>query len=102
MRGFFLIVIYEVMVGAESGEENFRKIDLGFLDKDGDESFDIFYKTETFGTVKYVKFASTDPKHQDKVRRLLEDGTDQDFYIHEDNLFKYYKYATRSLKAMDF
>jgi hypothetical protein len=90
------------MVGAESGEENFRKIDLGFLDKDGDESFDIFYKTETFGTVKYVKFASTDPKHQDKVRRLLEDGTDQDFYIHEDNLFKYYKYATRSLKAMDF
>ena len=90
------------MVGAESGEENFKEIDLGFLDKGGDKSFYIFYKTETFGTVKYVKFASTDPKHQDKVRRLLEDGTDQDFYIHGDKLFKYYKYATRSLKAMDF
>ena len=42
------------MVGAESGEENFREIDLGFLDKGGDESFDIFYMTETFGTIKYV------------------------------------------------
>ena len=68
--------------------------------KGGDESFDIFYQTETFGTIKYVLFASTDPKHQDKVKRLLEDGTDQDFYIHEEDLFKYYKYATKSLKAM--
>lgn len=76
-------------MGAETGEGNFREIDIGFLDKGGDESFDIFYQTETFGTVKYVKFASTDPKHQDKVRRLLEDGTDQDFYIHEEDLFKY-------------
>ena len=28
------------------------------------------------------------------------DGTDQDFYIQEEDLFKYYKYATKSLKAM--
>ena len=88
------------MVGAETEEGKFREIDIGFLDKGGDESFDIFYQTETFGTIKYVLFASTDPKHQDKVKRLLEDGTDQDFYIHEEDLFKYYKYATKSLKAM--
>jgi HD-GYP domain-containing protein (c-di-GMP phosphodiesterase class II) len=89
-----------VKVAAENEERKFREIDIGFLDKGGDESFDIFYQTESFGTIKYVKFASTDPKHQDKVRKLLEDGTDQDFYIHEDDLFKYYKFATRSLKAM--
>ncbi len=84
----------------EEKEGKFRIIDIGFLDKGGDESFDIFYQTESFGTIKYVLFASTDPRHQDKVRRLLEEGPEQDFYIHEEDLFKYYKYATRSLKAM--
>ena len=67
------------MVGAEKEEGKFREIDIGFLDKGGDESFDIFYQTETFGTIKFVLFATTEPKHQDKVRRLLEDGTDQEF-----------------------
>lgn len=75
-------------MGAESGEEKFREIDISFLDKGGDENFDIFYQTESFGTIKYVLFASTDPKHQDKVRRLLEDGPEQEFYIHEEDLFK--------------
>ena len=88
------------MVGAETEEGKFREIDIGFLSEGGDESFDIFYQTESFGTIKYVLFASTDPKHQDKVKRLLEEGTDQEFYIHEEDLFKYYKYATKSLKAM--
>ena len=85
---------------AETEEKKFREIDIAFLDTGGDESFDIFYQTESFGTIKYVKFASTDPKHQDKVRRLLEEGTDQEFYIQEEDLFKYYKYATLSRKAM--
>ena len=87
-------------MAAEKKEEKFRAIDISFLDKGGDESFDIFYQTESFGTIKYVLFASTDPKHQDKVRRLLEEGPEQDFFIHEEDLFKYYKYATKSLKAM--
>jgi len=50
--------------------------------------------------IKYIKVASIDPKHQDKLRRLLEDGIDQGFYIQEEDFFKYYKYATKSLKAM--
>jgi hypothetical protein len=85
---------------AEATEEgNYREINIEFLAKGGDEAFDIFYKTDSFGTTKYVKFASTAPEHQEKVKRLLEDGTDQDFYIHEEDLFKYYKFATNALRA---
>jgi hypothetical protein len=89
-------------VGVGTKEGNFREIDISFLEEGDEESFDIFFQTESFGNIKYIKVASIDPKHQDKVRRLLEDGTDQDFYIHEEDLFKYYKYATKSLKAMVF
>jgi hypothetical protein len=89
-------------VGVETEKGNFREIDISFLEEGGEESFDIFYQTESFGNIKYIKVASIDPKHQYKVRRLLEDGTDQDFYIQEEDLFKYYKYATKSLKAMVF
>ena len=37
---------------AEEKEGRFREIDIGFLAKGGDESFDIFYQTESFGTIK--------------------------------------------------
>ena len=85
---------------AEVTEEgSYREINIEFLAQGGDEAFDIFYKTDSFGTTKFVKFASTEPKHQEKVKRLLEDGTDQDFFIHEDDLFKYYKFATNALRA---
>ena len=85
---------------AEVTEEgSYREINIEFLARGGDEAFDIFYKTDSFGTTKFVKFASTEPKHQEKVKRLLEDGTDQDFFIHEDDLFKYYKFATNALRA---
>jgi HD-GYP domain-containing protein (c-di-GMP phosphodiesterase class II) len=87
-------------VGAVTEEGKFREINIEFLAKGGGEAFDIFYKTESFGTDKFVKFASTEPRHQEKVKRLLEEGTDQDFYIHEEDLFKYYSHATRSLRAV--
>ena len=80
--------------------DKFREINIEFLSKGGDEAFDIFYKTESFGAEKYVKFASTERKHQEKVFRLLEEGTDQEFYIHDTDLFKYYKYATNSLRSV--
>jgi HD-GYP domain-containing protein (c-di-GMP phosphodiesterase class II) len=87
-------------VGAETEEGYFRETDISFLEEGGEESFDIFYQTESFGNIKYIKVASIDPKHQDKVRRLLEDRTDQDFYIQEEDLFNYYKYTTKSLKVL--
>lgn len=87
-------------MGAVTEEGKFREINIEFLAKGEGEAFDIFYKTESFGTDKFVKFASTEPRHQEKVKRLLEEGTDQDFYIHEEDLFKYYSHATRSLRAV--
>ena len=87
-------------MGTVAEEDRFREINIEFLAKGGDEAFDIFYKTDSFGTEKFVKFASTERKHQEKVMRLLEEGTDQEFYIHEADLFKYYKYATNSLRAV--
>lgn len=87
-------------MGTVAEEDKFREINIEFLAKGGDEAFDIFYKTDNFGTDKFVKFASTERKHQEKVMRLLEEGTDQEFYIHEADLFKYYKFATNSLRAV--
>lgn len=87
-------------MGTATEGDNYREINIEFLAKGGDEGFDIFYKTDNFGTEKFVKFASTERKHQEKVMRLLEEGTDQEFYIHEDDLFKYYKFATNSLRAV--
>jgi len=81
-------------------EGKYREINIEFLAKGGDEGFNIFYKTESFGTEKFVMFASTERKHQEKILRLLEEGTDQDFYIHEEDLFKYYKHATNALRAV--
>ena len=63
-------------MGTATEESNYREINLESLAKGGDEGFDIFYKTDSYGTVKFVKFASTERKHREKVMRLLEDGAD--------------------------
>ena len=42
---------------------NYRKINLEFLSNSSSESFDIFYKTNSLGKVKFVKFASQ-PENQ--------------------------------------
>ena len=80
----------------EIDPKSFRPINIEFLAKGTGESFDIFFRSDS---ENFVKFASTDPKHQDKVLRLLEEGEiEQEFYIREEDLFKYYKYATQSLR----
>lgn len=83
---------------SDTKPNSFRPINIEFLAKGKGESFDIFLKSDS---ENFVKFASTDPKHQDKVLRLLEEGEiEQDFYIHEEDLFKYYNYATQSLRSV--
>ena len=80
---------------SDTGSNSFRPINIEFLAKGTGDSFDIFLQSDS---ENFVKFASTDPKHQDKVLRLLEEGEiDQEFYIREEDLFKYYQYATKSL-----
>jgi len=81
-----------------SDSNNFRPVNIEFLAKGTGDSFDIFLQSDS---ENFVKFASTDPKHQDKVLRLLEEGEiDQEFFIREEDLFKYYQYATQSLRSV--
>ncbi|MBI4383671.1 MAG: HD-GYP domain-containing protein [Nitrospinae bacterium] len=82
-------------------EDHYRPINIEFLNSTGKEHFDVFYRTESFGSVNYVKFASSRPEHQEKFRRLLESGELlQEFYIHETDLFKYYEQATQTLRTV--
>jgi HD-GYP domain-containing protein (c-di-GMP phosphodiesterase class II) len=87
--------------GIDEHQEVFRAIDLEFLRGDGAEIFDIFYKTESFGNTQFVKFASSHPSHQNKVRRLIEEGvSEQEFFIREEDLGKYHGQATKALRSM--
>ena len=82
-------------------DQRFRPIDLKYLKGEIQESFEIYYKTEAFGTTQFVKFVSADPQHQDKARKLIEEkeGTEE-FFIKEEDLMKYFNQATTHLRDM--
>jgi len=87
--------------GIDEQQEMFRPIDLEFLKIDGAEVFDIFYKTTRFGSTRFVKFASTHPSHQEKIRKLIQSGESHEkYYIREEDLGKYHGLATQSLRNM--
>jgi HD-GYP domain-containing protein (c-di-GMP phosphodiesterase class II) len=87
--------------GADRDEGQFRLINIRYMDVAATQYYDVFYKTSAFGTTRFVKFASSHPSHQDKVRRLIESGeSTQDFYIHEEDIAKYHQQATRSLRNL--
>ena len=80
---------------------HYRPINLEFLNQASKEHFDLFYRTESFGSITFVKFASSRPEHHEKVLRLLESGDcEETFYINEEDLFKYYQQATQSLRTI--
>ena len=82
-------------------DTSYRKINLEFLNNSEDDPFDIFYKTHSYGTIKYVRFATSKPEHHEKVVRLLKSGDPlEDFYIQEEDLFKYYRHATTTLRTI--
>jgi hypothetical protein len=85
----------------ELEDGQFRQINISYLDVGATQYYDIFYKSSAFGSTRFVKFASSHPAHQDKVRRLIESGeSNQDFYIHEEDIAKYHQQATRSLRKL--
>ena len=87
--------------GIDEQDELFSPIDLGFLEAGGTEFFDIFCKTTSFGNTQFVKFASSHPSHQEKIRKLIQSGeTNEEFYIREGDLTKYHSLATKSLRNM--
>jgi len=90
-----------VKTGVDEQEELFSPVDLEFFEETGNEVFDIFCKTSTFGTSKYVKFINTRPSNQEKIRKLIQSGeSNEEFYIREDDLTKYHGLATKSLRNM--
>jgi len=87
--------------GIDEQQELFRPIDLELLKVGGSEVFDLYYKTSAFGNTQFVKFASTHPSHQDKIRKLIESGDNhQEFHIREEDLGKYHGLATKALRTM--
>jgi len=90
-----------VKTAIDQNEEQFRLINIEYLEARGAQYYDVFYKTSAFGTTRFVKFASSHLSHQNKVRRLIESGeSNQEFYIHEGDLAKYHHQATRSLRKI--
>ena len=81
-------------------EDQFRPINTEFLQEEGDEVFDIYYKTSAFGNQEFVKFASNHPSHQNKVRQLIASGEYTEFFIRQDDLIKYYHQATEQLRVL--
>jgi len=85
----------------DQNDGQFRLINIEYLEVRATQFYDIFYKTSSFGTTRFVKFASNHPTHQHKVRKLIEAGDcNQDFYIHEEDLAKYHQQATHSLRQL--
>ncbi len=81
-------------------EDQFRPINTDFLQAEGDEVFDIYYKSSVFGSQEFVKFASSHPSHQNKVRQLIDSGEYTEFFILQDDLIKYYHQATEQLRTL--
>lgn len=85
----------------EHEEEQFRLINIEYLEFGPTQNYEIFYKSSAFGTPRFVKYASSHPSHQNKVRRLIESGeSNQEFYIREEDLVKYHQQATEALRSM--
>jgi len=82
-------------------EHEYRPINAELLDKSHLGDFELFYKTESFGETRFVKFASSEPAHLEKLRGLIESGELQEqLYIKETDRMKYHGQATESLRAL--
>lgn len=84
----------------EKKEDQFRPINTNLLQSGGKEIFDIYYKTSAFGKTEFVKFASSHPSHQKKVRQLIDSGECTEFFIHQEDMIKYYHLATEQLRTL--
>ena len=77
------------MTGSEDTE--FKRITRTFFEKDWQEGFDIFYKDPAHEEHKYVKFTEFDPDDPSRLDSLFKQDH-QNFYIKENDLYKYYQF----------
>ncbi|MFT4578436.1 MAG: putative nucleotidyltransferase with HDIG domain [Nitrospinales bacterium] len=77
--------------------EQYRKIDIESLSETSDQKFNLYVKSND----SFVKFAGTEPAHQEKVRKLLEAGElTEDIYIDVLEQEQYFKQVTGSLASV--
>ena len=80
-------------------DSTYCQINADLISKGHDLSFDIFILNGEASDSGFIKFASKDENHKEKVLELLSsDGFDEKLYIHEEDLFKYYESVTVNLR----
>jgi HD-GYP domain-containing protein (c-di-GMP phosphodiesterase class II) len=82
-------------------EAEFRPLNKEFLDRNGDQCFDLYVKTVQDGESKFVKFAGKASEHQAKVRQLLKAGAlQEDLFFHQDDRDQYFSQVSKRLKKL--
>ncbi|QPJ62104.1 MAG: HD domain-containing protein [Candidatus Nitronauta litoralis] len=77
-------------------------INKEFLNKNSDQQFTLYLKENSQPYDLFVKFAGPDPAHQEKVRKMLNEGElDNSLYIHKDEMQEYFSQASERIKEWE-
>lgn len=76
----------------------YREIQPTFLDQRWEQGFEIYYKVEGEED-RFLKFTDYSPDNHKRIVELMDSDDCQKFYIHENDLIRYYKdFILNSLK----
>jgi len=77
----------------------YREIQPAFLDQRWEQGFEIYYKVEGGEEDRFLKFTDYSPNNHKRIIELMNGDDCQEFYIHENDLIRYYKeFVLQSLK----
>ena len=76
---------------ADTIEHYFRPITHTFLDKEWGEGFTVYYKSKDGNKVNFLNFAQYTPDDYARLERIMKEADRQEFYIHENDLIRYYR-----------
>ncbi len=90
------------MPSNETSPLSYWPINKEFLNKNSDQQFTLFIKENSQPYDLFVKFAGPDPSHQEKVRKMLNEGElENTLYIHKDEMQKYFSQASERIKEWE-
>ncbi len=69
----------------------YREIQPAFLDQRWEQGFEIYYKVEGEDDDRFLKFTDYSPDNHNRIVKLMDSDDCQKFYIHENDLIRYYK-----------
>jgi len=77
----------------------YREIQPAFLDARWEQGFEIYYKVDGGEDDRFLKFTDYSPTNHERILQLMNSDDCQEFYIHENDLIRYYKeFVLKSLK----